>query len=107
VRVPTNWPVRVTTGKREKHAKIYCVSAEGAFLATPRPSLPKALVHFSLPLPTGEVRLSGEVVMTNVPGNLVRENLPAGMGVRFTGYSREIERSLLAFTDERQLALRV
>jgi CheY-like chemotaxis protein len=107
VRVPTNWPVRVTTGKREKHAKIYCVSAEGAYLATPRPSLPKALIHFSLPLPGGDVRLSGEVVMTNVPGNLVRGNLPAGMGVRFTGYSREIEQSLLAFTEERARALRV
>jgi hypothetical protein len=107
VRVPTSWPVRVTTGKREKHAKIYCVSAEGAYLATPRPSLPKALVHFSLPLPAGEVRLSGEVVMTNVPGNLVRDNLPVGMGVRFTGFSREIEQSLLAFTEERNLALRV
>jgi CheY-like chemotaxis protein len=107
VRVPTNWPVRVTTGKREKQAKIYCVSAEGAYLATPRPSLPKALIHFSLPLPSGDLRLSGEVVMTNVPGNLVRGNLPVGMGVRFTGHSREIEQSLLAFTEERARGLRV
>jgi hypothetical protein len=107
VRVPTNWPVRVTTGKREKQAKIYCVSAQGAYLATPRPSLPKALVHFSLPLPSGDLRISGEVVMTNVPGNLVRENLPVGMGVRFTGHDRETERSIMAFTEERGRALRV
>jgi hypothetical protein len=106
VRVPTNWPVRVTTGKREKQAKIYCVSAHGAYLATPRPSLPKALIHFSLPLPSGDVRLSGEVVMTNVPGNLVRGNLPVGMGVRFTGHNRAIEHSILAFTEERSRALR-
>jgi hypothetical protein len=107
LRVPTNWPVRVTTGKREKQAKIYCVSAQGAFLATPRPSLPKALIHFSLPLPSGDLRLSGEVVMTNVPGNLVRENLPVGMGVRFTGHSIDAERSILAFTEERTQALLV
>jgi len=107
VRVPTNWPVRVTTGKREKQAKIYCVSAQGAYLATPRPSLPKALIHFSLPLPSGDLRLSGEVVMTNVPGNLVRGNLPVGMGVRFTGHSREIEESILVFTEERARGLRV
>jgi len=107
VRVPTNWPVSVTTGKREKQARIYCVSAEGAYLATPRPSLPKALIHFSLPLPSGDLRLSGEVVMTNVPGNLARRNLPVGMGVRFTGHSEQAEQSILAFTDERARALLV
>jgi hypothetical protein len=106
-RVPTSWPVRVTTGKREKQAKVYCVSAQGAFLATPRPSLPKARIHFSLPLPSGDVRLAGEVVMTNVPGNLVRGNLPVGMGVRFAGYNRQIEEAILAFTEERGRALRV
>jgi hypothetical protein len=107
VRVPINWPVRVRSGRREKQAKIYCVSAQGAYLATPRPSLPKALIHFSLPLPSGDLRLSGKVVMTNVPGNLGRGNLPVGMGVRFTGQSPEIEQSLLAFTEERGQALRI
>jgi hypothetical protein len=107
VRVPTNWPVRVTTGKREKQAKIYCLSAQGAYLATPRPSLPKALIHFSLPLPSGDLRISGEVVMTNVPGNLARGNLPVGMGVRFTGHNREVQQSILAFTEERGRVLRV
>jgi hypothetical protein len=105
VRVPTNLPVRVTTGRREKQARVYCISAEGAYLATPRPSLPKAVIHFSLPLPTGELRLTGEVVMTNVPGNLMRTNLPAGMGVRFTGYTREAADSILAFTEARARAL--
>jgi hypothetical protein len=107
VRVPTNLPVRVTTGRREKQARVYCISAEGAYLATPRPSLPKAVIHFSLPLPTGELRLSGEVVMTNVPGNLMRMNLPTGMGVRFTGYTREAAESILAFTEARARALLV
>jgi len=45
-------------------------------------------------LPSGDRRISGEVVMTNVPGNLVRGNLPVGMGVRFTGHDRETERVL-------------
>jgi hypothetical protein len=60
-----------------------------------------------LPLPSCDLRLSGEVVMTNVPGNLVRGNLPVGMGVRFTGHSRKVEKSLLAFTEERARALLV
>lgn len=107
LRVPTNWPVQITAGKRQKQAKIYCVSAHGAYLATPRPSLPKALVHFSLPLPSGDLRLAGEVVMTNVPGNLVRENLPVGMGVRFTGHTRDAERAIRAFAEERAQLLLV
>jgi hypothetical protein len=105
VRVPTNLPVRVTSGRREKQARVYCLSAEGAYLATPRPSLPRAMIHFSLPLPSGELRLSGEVVMTNVPGNLMRRNLPAGMGVRFTGHTREATASILEFTEARARAL--
>jgi hypothetical protein len=107
VRVPNSWPVRVATGKREKQARIYSVSAQGAYLATPRPSLPNALIHFSLPLPSGDLRLSGEVVMTNVPGNLARGNLPLGMGVRFKGTTRETEGSILAYTEERAQKLLV
>jgi hypothetical protein len=107
LRVPNNWPVRVATGKREKQARIYSVSAQGAYLATSRPSLPKALIHFSLPLPSGDLRLAGEVVMTNVPGNLVRGNLPVGMGVRFKGMARETEQSILAYAEERAETLLV
>jgi response regulator RpfG family c-di-GMP phosphodiesterase len=107
LRVPNNWPVRVATGKREKQARIYSVSAQGAYLATSRPSLPKALIHFSLPLPSGDLRLAGEVVMTNVPGNLVRGNLPVGMGVRFKGMARETEHSILTYAEERAETLLV
>jgi hypothetical protein len=107
LRVPNNWPVRVATGRRQKQARIYSVSAQGAYLATSRPSLPRALIHFSLPLPSGDLRISGEVVMTNVPGNLVRGNLPVGMGVRFRGTTHESEQSILAYTDERAEALLV
>ena len=38
LRVPTDWPVRVRMGGREKPARVYCVSSTGAFLATSRPS---------------------------------------------------------------------
>lgn len=107
LRAPVHWPVRVAAGSRERSGRVYCVSARGAFVATPRPSLPRTLVHFTLPLPQGELRVAGQVVMTNVPGNLARQNLPLGMGVRFTGQAEDSERSLEAFTERRYEALLV
>jgi hypothetical protein len=106
-RVPTNWPVAVRIGSREKPAKLYSLSAAGAFLVTPRPSMPRSLVHVAVPLPSGDLRLASHVVMTNVPGNLEKRNLPVGMGVRFTGHADEAEAALRAFAEERSRWLRV
>ena len=106
-RVPTNWPVRIQVGEREKPAKLYSVSARGAYLATSRPSLPRSRIDLSLPLPSGDLPLAAEVVMTNVPGNLLRRNLPIGMGVCFRDPSEEVQRSILSFTEQRAAWLRV
>ncbi|MDX1650574.1 MAG: PilZ domain-containing protein [Myxococcota bacterium] len=107
LRVPAQWPVEVSSGGRCKAATLTSLSASGAFLATPRPSLPRALLHFTLPLPSGDMRVAAEVVMTNVPGNLAKRNLPLGMGVRFRGVSDEVETQVRAFTEERAQALQV
>lgn len=106
-RVPTNWPVRFRTNGREKVAKLYSLSACGAFLATAQPSLPRSLVHVALPLPACDARVASEVVMTNVPGNLAKGNLPVGMGVRFRGLGGEVEAALLSYTLERSRVLQV
>jgi PilZ domain len=107
VRVPADWPVRVRLGPREKPARVYCVSASGAYLATSRPSFRGSLLYVTLPLPSGPVDVAGRVVMTNVPGNLVRDNLPLGMAVQFTGLTPEVEGSLRRFADEQTSALRL
>ncbi len=106
-RVPTNWPVEIHAGGREKPAKLYSLSARGAYLATPRPSMPKAVVHLTLPLPEGDVRVSGEVVATNVPGNLVKKNLPIGMAVRWSGLDQDSEDQIRGFVEERDERLRL
>lgn len=106
-RVPTNWPVDFRLNGRVRPAKVYTLSARGAFLATTQPSLPRTLVHVALPLPEEDVRVAAEVVMTNVPGNLSKGNLPLGMGVRFRGLDEQIEASLLAFTLTRRELLKV
>lgn len=106
-RVPTNWPVEIHAGGREKPAKLYSISARGAYLATPRPSMPRAIVHLTLPLPEGDIRVSAEVVATNVPGNLVKKNLPIGMAVRWSGLDAQNEAQIRGFVEERDGRLRL
>jgi hypothetical protein len=110
LRVPTHWPVQVRMGARTRPAHVYSVSARGAFLATAGPALRRSLVHVTLPLhdEAGELlRVSGEVVATNVPGNLRRRNLPLGMGVRFLGLGPNAELTLQRYADERARDLAV
>jgi CheY-like chemotaxis protein len=106
-RVPTNWPVSFRLSGRERPAKIYSLSASGAFLATAVPSQPRTLIHLQLPLPAHDARVAGEVVMTNVPGNLAKANLPVGMAIRFRGLDETTEAALLTYTLERSRAIRV
>jgi hypothetical protein len=107
LRVPTDWPVRVRMGGREKPARVYCVSSTGAYLATSRPSFRGSLVYLTLPLPGAPIDVAGRVVMTNVPGNLVRENLPLGMAVQFTGLALDATDSLREYAERQSAGLSV
>jgi CheY-like chemotaxis protein len=107
LRAPADWPVCVRVAGREKEARVYSVSAGGAYLATLRPSIANAEVKLSLPLPSGGVTAAARVVMTNVPGNLQRWNLPIGMGVRFTTAGIDAEAALQLYVEERTRALLV
>lgn len=93
-RAPTDWRARVRGGGREKEALVYSLSAGGAFLETPRPSMRGARVSVELPFPAGSLSLDGHVLYTNVPGNLRRPELPVGMAVEFEEPAPEAEREL-------------
>ncbi|MFB0977445.1 MAG: hypothetical protein QMC73_07250, partial [Myxococcota bacterium] len=68
----------------------YSLSAAGAYLKTPRPSMSGAQIKVAFPLPGGKVSASCQVLYTNVPGNLSKGLLPMGMAVQFLGLGRQV-----------------
>ncbi len=79
-------------------AYIRDISATGIFIATKSPEPPGTLLNMRFVPPGGSgesLALEGEVIWINKfqPSN--RENIHPGMGIRFTGLSKE-QRQLLA-----------
>ena len=105
-RAPTPLVGKVQTPMGTKVALVYNLSAGGAYLETMRPSQQGVRVTLELPLPSGTVELPGVVISTNVTGNLRRENLPRGMGIRFDHPSPDAEAAVLHYVEERLAALR-
>jgi PilZ domain len=101
VRAPADWPFVAVAGGRSKSGRVYSVSASGAFLVVDAPWLTKTPVSIDLALPSGPLALSARVVMTNVPGNVMRRSLPIGMGVRFESLSDPASLALLVYAQER------
>jgi hypothetical protein len=100
-RAPTYLLARIFVGGRTKDAVVYSLSEGGAFLETPRASMDGAHVDLELRLPTNHVRVAGEVIFSNVPGNLQRPNLPMGMGVRFDDLASELGTLLRQYVEKR------
>jgi hypothetical protein len=107
LRAPASWPVDLHVGKRHKEARVYAISANGAFLVTPAPALRRTIVAAEIPLPMATVRTTGRVVFTNVPGNLMKRSLPVGMAVRFEGTPPETEALLQIYAEERHRSLEI
>lgn len=106
-RVPADLPARIVTRNGEKVALIYNLSATGAYVATPRPTLRGGSVKLLFSLPGGEVLLDAEVMWNNVPGNLRRFNAPIGMGLRFTGVPTDVLGELQRWVEQRAQAYRL
>jgi len=107
LRAPASWPVDLRAGRRHKEARVYTISAKGAFLATPAPALRRTIVVPKMALPMATVRATGRVVFTNVPGNLMKRSLPVGMAVRFEGTPPETEALFQIYAEVRHCALEV
>jgi hypothetical protein len=107
VRAPADWPVVIHTGAgRVKEGRIYSISASGAFVTVQQPCMTRARVTLDLAVPqASRVSATARVVMTNVPGNVMRRSLPFGMGVQFEHLSEAVSVSLLVYAQERFRAL--
>lgn len=102
VRAPADWPVVIHAPGRVKEGRIYSISPSGAFVTVQQPCMTRSRVTLDLTMPSGgRVSASGRVVMTNVPGNVMRRSLPFGMGVQFDQLSEAVSVSLLVYAQER------
>jgi hypothetical protein len=106
LRVPTSLVARVHSPAGTKLALVYSLSRTGAYLETPRPSQESAAVEVELPIPNGTLTLAATVVSTNVTGNLRRENLPRGMGIRFERLEEDEKLQLKSYIDDRAACYR-
>ena len=106
-RMPADLPARILTRNGEKVALIHNLSATGAYVATPRPTLRGGTVRLHFALPAREVQLDAQVLWNNVPGNLRRLHAPIGMGLRFVAVPPDVERALTAWVEERGRSYRL
>lgn len=106
LRVPTPLVAKLKTPAGPKVALVYSLSTRGAYLETTRPSQEGVRIEVELPLPSGALELGAVVVSTNVTGNLRRENLPRGMGVRFEELSSGAAVAVKRYLEERLTHLR-
>jgi hypothetical protein len=108
LRAPADWPVSLRSGLREKAGRLYAVSATGAFVALSQPWMVKSRIELQLTPPgRAPAHISGRVVMTNVPGNVMRRSLPFGMGIQFEQLSEATSVALLIYAESRYRALSV
>ena len=106
LRAPVDWPVVARSGARQKEGRVYSISASGAYLAIAQPWMVKARVEMRLANPeTGSIEASGHVVMTNVPGNVMKRNLPFGMAVQFDHLTEHASVALLMYAEKRARSL--
>ena len=101
LRAPTSLGARIILSGREKPALIYNLSVGGCYLETLRPTLVGASVEVALPLPLGEFRVAGRVLLTNVPGNLERPNLPRGMAIEFLRLAPDVREAIQRYVLDR------
>jgi len=105
-RAPADWQVVAQAGGRTKEGRIYSISPSGGYVVLQQPWMVRSNVELRGTLPGGmELHASGRVMMTNVPGNVMRASLPVGMGVRFDQLSEATSIALLMYANQRSEAL--
>ncbi|MCP5058135.1 MAG: hypothetical protein GY937_15625 [bacterium] len=99
-RAPSSHEVSLRIRRRRRPARLYTFSSHGAFLVCEAPALRKTRLELEFGIPGLPRRISSEVVMTNVAGNLSRVDLPHGMAIRFDGLEADHETALELLADK-------
>jgi hypothetical protein len=107
LRAPTSWSIPIMTPSGRREVGLYTVSAGGAFLATPTPTLRGTALRVKIPLREGPIELAARVVATNVTGNLAQKLLPSGMAIAFERTPIDAEARLHLYAEERLNTLAV
>jgi CheY-like chemotaxis protein len=99
-RVPTEIVASIVTGTGEREARVYSLSAGGAYLETDRPTMAGGRLRLELPLPGGTVAVDARALYHNVLGNVRQENLAVGMGVEFVDMDVATRAAIADYVDE-------
>jgi hypothetical protein len=99
-RVPTAIVARIVTGTGEREARVYSLSAGGAYLETGRPTMTGGRLKLELPLPGGTIAVDARALYHNVLGNVRQENLAVGMGVEFVDMDVATRAAIADYVDE-------
>lgn len=101
-RAPADWQVVALAAGRQKEGRMYSISPTGGYVVVSHPWMVKSRVELRGTMPDGtELQAVGRVVMTNVPGNVMRRSLPFGMGIRFEQVSEATSIALLMWANQR------
>jgi hypothetical protein len=101
LRAPADWRITARSGGREKEGRLYSISPSGTFVVLPQPWMVRSNVDISWTCThTGSVLASARVMMTNVPGNVMRRSLPLGMGLRFDHLPEAASVALLMYAEQ-------
>jgi hypothetical protein len=107
LRVPTAIETTVFMGRHRKPCVVHDLSVSGAYLAAPDPFLAGSRLSVDIALTDGTVLAKAEVVRDKTSEVESRNDVPEGMGIRFSSFAPGSQERLRAFVTESILRFRL
>jgi len=99
LRVPTEIETTVFMGRHPKPCVVHDLSVSGGYLAAPDPFLTGSQLSVDIAVPGGSILGKAEVVRDKTSEVVIRDDVPNGMGVRFTHLAPGSEERLRSFVN--------
>jgi hypothetical protein len=100
LRIPTAIETNVFMGRHRKPCVVHDLSVSGAYLAAPDPFLTGSLLSVEIAVTDGAVLGKAEVVRDKTSEVEARNDVPDGMGIRFSSFLPGSEERLRSFVNE-------